>query len=85
MLPIRSPGLERLADQVGLAEHAVQVHVEARQPVARTEAEAGGEHAGVAFRVDRDEVGRVARGVRPVERLRQRDRTLSGRQPAKHG
>ena len=41
---------ERLADEVGLAEHAVQVQVEPGQPVARAETEARRQHARVARR-----------------------------------
>ena len=62
MLSIRVAGLERAEEQVGLAEHAVQVQVEAGQPVARAEAEARREDAGVALGVDRDEVRRVRLG-----------------------
>ena len=40
--------LERAAEQVDLAEHAVQMQVEARQPVAGAEAEARRQHARVA-------------------------------------
>ena len=57
------PGLERPDEQVGFAEHAVQVHVVARQEVPRAQPEAGGEHAGVARAVDHAEVRRVL--VRP--------------------
>ena len=52
-------GLERPAQQVGLAEHAVQMHVEARQPVARAEPEARRHHTGVAARVDGNEIRRM--------------------------
>src|SRR6185503_6942494 len=52
--------LERPHLQVDLAEHAVQVHVEAGQEVAGAQAEAGREDTGVPLRVDRDEVRRVA-------------------------
>ena len=43
-------GLERADEEVGLAEHAVQVHLEVRQEVARAEAEARRQGAGVARR-----------------------------------
>ena len=46
--PSARPGSSGAADEVGLAEHAVQVQVEAGEPVARAEAEARREHAGVA-------------------------------------
>ena len=87
MLPIRCAGPERLADQVGLAEHAVQVQVEPGQPVARAEPEAGREHAGVALRrrrVTRLVVSPVA--VRPVERARRaRRRASPGDRPRSRG
>src|SRR5437764_1432722 len=56
--------LERPADEVGFAEHAVQVQVETGNVVPRAEAEAGSEDAGVSLRVDDRDVGRVAGSVR---------------------
>ena len=57
--------LERADEQVGLAEHAVQMQVETRQPVPGAETEARRQHAGATLGVDRDEVGRV--GLRPAD------------------
>ena len=54
---------ERARDQIGLAEHAVQVQVEAGQPVARAEPEARRQDAGVPGVVDHGEVRRVAAGA----------------------
>ena len=71
---------ERLPDEVGLAEHAVQVQVEAGQQVARAKAEARREHARVAVRVDDGEVRRVPVGHEPgVERREQRRRAPADR------
>ena len=51
MLSIRSPGSSGAADEVDLAEHAVQVQVEAGEEVARAEAEARRQHADAAVGV----------------------------------
>src|SRR2546428_71681 len=53
-------GNGRAADEVGLAEHAVEVGEEAGEEVARAEAEARGQDTRVPVGVDRHEVGRVA-------------------------
>ena len=57
-------GLELAAKQVGLAEHAVQVQVEAGEEVPRAEPEARREHADVPVRVDDGQVRGVRRGGR---------------------
>ena len=78
--PARAAG-----DEVDLAEHAVQVQVEPGQPVARAEAEARREHAGVAVRVDGDEVRRVRLGAGALERgdsASTRSRSRAGRAAA---
>ncbi len=76
-------GLERTMAEVGLAEHAVQVEVEAGEPVPGAESEARGQDAGAAVAVDRDEVGRVRlRSRRAVERCDEREQPLGGRQGA---
>ena len=69
MLAIRSPGSSGAGEQVGLAEHAVQMQVEAGHEVARAEAEARREDAGVAVRV---EGGDVRRAVLRRELVEQR-------------
>ena len=51
---------ERPADEVGLTEHAVELEVEARKPVARAEPERRGQDADVARRVGGDDVRGVA-------------------------
>ena len=71
---MRSPGPGLAANEVGLAEHAVQVQVEAGEVVARAETEARRQDADIAVRVDADEVRRVAVCVDgQVERLDERD------------
>ena len=63
MLAIRSPGSSGPVEQVGLAEHAVQMEVEAGHEVARAEPEARREDAGVSVRVEGGDVRRaVLRG-----------------------
>ena len=75
--------LERPADEVGFAEHAVQVQVETGNVVPRAEPEAGSEDAGVSLRVDDRDVGRVAGSVRSraVEKLGEDDGALSLSEP----
>jgi len=53
-------GLERANLEVDLAEHAVQVDVQARKEVTRAEPEACREDAGIPVPVHYDEVRRVA-------------------------
>ncbi len=65
MLGIRRARLERLTDQICLAEHAVQVQVEPGQPVARAEPETRRQDACVAVGIDDGQVRRV-----PGARLR---------------
>ena len=73
-------GLERAHVEVDLAEHAVQVDVQARKEVARAEPEARREDAGVPVPVDCDEVRRVADLLalaavgRRIEHPRERER-----------
>ena len=71
-------GLERLEDEVDLAEHAVQLQVEAGQEVARAEPEARRQDARVPVGVGGDEIRRVALGARPVERGEQRVHARGG-------
>ena len=63
--------LQRAVQQVGLAEHAVQVQVEAGEEVARAEAEARRQDAHASLSVRRDEVRRVS-AVRRPRRVAQR-------------
>src|SRR6185369_8362368 len=85
------PGLERAHLQVDLAEHAVQVHVQAREKVTRAEPEARREDAGIAFRVDYDEVRRVADLLavaavgRRLEHAREGEDALGRLYPAQRG
>src|SRR4051794_40840748 len=59
---------ERLADEVGLTEHAVELDVEAGQPVARAEPERRGQYADVSRRAGPDDVRGVAvRSREPAE------------------
>ena len=60
-------GLERPGKQVGLAEHAVQMQVEAGHEVARAETEARRQDAGVAVRVEGGDVRRAVLRRDPVE------------------
>jgi hypothetical protein len=70
------------ADQeVDLPEHAVQVQVEARQPVARAEPEARGQHADASLAVDRHQVGGVPAGAVSVECGEERQRPFRLVQP----
>ena len=68
----RSPGSSAPRKQVGLAEHAVQVQIEAREEVARAETEARRDDARVAVAVDDRDVRRVAVHVRRRSRTRRR-------------
>ena len=80
MLSIRSPGASGPREEVGLAEHAVQVQVEPGQEVARAEAEARREHARRALARRRrrgSSCGR--RAARPVERVDEREHALASR------
>ena len=63
--------LEPSADEIGLAEHAVQMEVEPGKEIARAEAEARREHAGAARSVDHTQVGRVTLHGSRVERARE--------------
>ena len=67
------PRLQRSAEEVGLAEHAVQVQVEPGHEVAGAETEAGGQDASVPLTVDGGDVGRVtgAVGLFAIEALRE--------------
>ncbi len=76
-------GLHRPVQQVDLAEHAVQVEVEAGELVAGAEAEARRQHACVAVPVDGDEVRRVRLGPgRVIERREQVEHALGRREAA---
>src|SRR5438128_7141406 len=56
-------GLERTAKEVRLAEHAIEVEVQAREEVARPEPETRCDDARIAFVVDDSDVRRVTSGV----------------------
>ena len=68
--------------QVGLAEHAVQVQVEAGEEVARAEAEARRQDAGVADLVDDGDVRRVAVLVLALEHGDKGDDAAGGAEAA---
>ena len=76
--------LERPAEEIGLAQHAVQVQVETGNVVARAEPEAGGQDAGVSLGVDDGDVRRVAGSVGrlAVEHLREDDGALGFSEPS---
>jgi hypothetical protein len=65
------PGLERPDQQVGLAEHAVQVEVVAREEVAGAQTEAGRDHTGAAGGVGDTQIRRVLVGTTAEERRRE--------------
>ena len=88
MLPSARPASSGADEEVGLAEHAVQMQVEAGQEVARAEAEAGREHAGACRPRRRRRGSSCARraGVRRARRASastrsRRDRPAQARQP----
>ena len=82
MLSILARRNERHVVEVDLAEHAVQVQVVAREEVARAEAEARRQDAGVAVGVDDGQVRRVpVRRRRPLERGEQREHALGLGEP----
>ena len=72
-------GPERLADEVGLAEHAVQVQVEPGQEVAGAETEARRQHACGSVAVDHREVRRVTCPGRVVVEGREQRDVAAGR------
>ena len=83
MLAIRSPGSSTLGQQVGLAEHAVQVQVEPGNEVARAEPEARRQDAGVAVVVEDGDVRRaVLRGHVVEQRTDEGQRPLGLLEPA---
>src|SRR5439155_5043387 len=51
--------VELTSNQVGLAEHAVEMEIEVRKEVTRAETEAGGEHTRISVTVDDADVRRV--------------------------
>ena len=78
--------LEALGEEIGLAEHAVQVQVEPGQEVARTEPEARREDARVPLVVDHGDVRRaVLRRKLVQQRPDECERALRLLEPAKLG
>ena len=78
-------GLERPANQVGLAQHAVQMQIESRQEIAGAQAEARRQHAGAPFGIDGGQSRgvTVARGA-TIEHLDEQERPLSRGQTGEH-
>ena len=75
--------LGRTDEEVDFAEHAVEMEVEAGQPIARAETEARRQDAGVPIGVDGDEVRRVrVRPTRVPERGEQEQDALGRSGPA---
>jgi DNA-binding transcriptional LysR family regulator len=76
------PGPHGLSDEIDLAEHAVQLQVEAGEKIPGPEPEARGQHARAAVAIDSDEVRRVAVERGAVERREERVHPRARVEPA---